>query len=264
MDTNVFRGALLAVVVSLTAVTARAEEWIDLTHTLSEDAVFWPTAQRFEKRTDFEGHTEGGYYYAAYTFTTAEHGGTHIDAPVHFAEGKHTVDDIPLQSLIGQAVVLDLVASIKQQCDYLVSVADIKAWETTHGKIPERSIVLLRTGFGAYWPDPEKYLGTALRGAEGVAKLCFPGLDPEAARWLVSARRVKAVGIDTASIDAGKSSDFAAHVNLMTHNVPAFENVANLDKLPATGVYVVALPAKIGGGSGGPLRIIARTNQQVF
>ncbi|QFU74327.1 cyclase family protein [Halioglobus maricola] len=236
---------------------AAAGEWVDLTYDLSDEAVFWPTAQRFELRTDFEGHTDGGWYYSAYTFTTAEHGGTHIDAPIHFAEGKRHVDEIPLDQLIGDAVVIDVSERARDNCDYQVSIADIKSWENSYGTIKAGTIVLLRTGFGAYWPDAEKYLGTAKRGAEGVAELCFPGLAPDAATLLAEARRVHAVGIDTASIDYGDSKDFAAHVNLMTHNIPAFENVANLDKLPAIGVYVIALPTKIRGGSGGPLRIIA-------
>ena len=238
----------------------RADEspWIDLTHELSEEAIFWPTANRFRMTTDAEGVTDKGYYYSAYSFTTAEHGGTHIDAPVHFAEGRHHVDEIPLAQLIGDAVVVDVSSEVRKNRDHQVSVADLQAWEADHGEIPRHSIVLLRTGFGAYWPDAEKYLGTALRGQEGVAALSFPGLGVDAARWLMSQRDVKAVGIDTASIDHGKTTDFATHVALMTHNIPAFENVANLDKLPATGAWVIALPAKIRGGSGGPLRIVAR------
>ena len=97
-------------------------------------------------------------------------------------------------------------------------------------------------------------------GEAAVAELSFPGLDPAAAEWLVENRGVKAVGIDTASIDRGKSTRFEAHVALMTRNVPAFENVANLERLPATGAFVVALPVKIRGGSGGPLRIVARVD----
>ncbi len=237
---------------------AAAEQWIDLTHELSADAVFWPTAEPFELRTDFEGMTERGYYYSAYSFTTAEHGGTHIDAPVHFAEGRQHVNEIPLERLIGDAVVVDVAAAVAADRDYLVTVADLQRWEREHGEIPTASIVLLRTGFGRYWPDAAAYLGTDLRGEAGAAALSFPGLSAEAANWLVEQRDVKAVGIDTASIDYGRSRDFAAHVALMTHNVPAFENVANLERLPATGALVVALPVKIRGGSGGPLRIVAR------
>jgi kynurenine formamidase len=240
---------------------AEREQWIDLTHELSSDAVFWPTADPFEMTTEFEGTTDGGYYYSAYSFTTAEHGGTHIDAPVHFAEGKHHVNEIPLNQLIGEAVVLDVTTQVKKNRDYLVSVEDFKAWETAHGLIPASSIILLRTGFGDYWPNAGEYLGTELRGEAGVAALSFPGLDGDAARWLVQKRNIKAIGIDTASIDHGKSKSFTAHVELMSHNIPAFENVANLEQLPATGAYVIALPIKIRGGSGGPLRIIARVDQ---
>jgi kynurenine formamidase len=242
---------------AFTANVTSAADWIDLTYPLSEESIFWPTAQRFELRTDFAGHTEGGYYYSAYSFTTAEHGGTHIDAPVHFAEGRHSVDEIPLDRLIGEAVVLDLSRRIDGRCDARVTTQDLQAWEKDNGEIADQSIVLLRTGFGDYWPDAERYLGTALRGKAGVAALCFPGLHPDAATWLAEQRRIKSVGIDTASIDYGKSTDFAAHVNLMTRNIPAFENVANLGSLPARGVYVIALPTLIAGGSGGPLRIVA-------
>jgi kynurenine formamidase len=247
-----------ALVFSSGLLRAQDSPWIDLTHDLSEEAIFWPTANRFTMTTDYEGITEKGYYYSAYSFTTAEHGGTHIDAPVHFAEGRHHVNEIPLEQLIGDAVVVDVSPRVRKNRDHQVSVADLEEWEADHGEIPRHSIVLLRTGFGSYWPDAEKYLGTALRGQDGVAALSFPGLGVDAANWLISERQVKAVGIDTASIDHGKTTDFATHVALMTHNIPAFENVANLDKLPATGAWVIALPAKIRGGSGGPLRIVAR------
>ena len=254
MNAHSFIGILFLLVCS----SASGEGWIDLTHDLSEDAVFWPTADPFKLKTEFDGVTGQGYYYSAYSFTTAEHGGTHIDAPVHFARGRRPVNEIPLDQLIGDAVVVDVTDKVAENRDYRVSVADFTAWEQQHGPMPQGSIVLLRTGFARYWPDPARYLGTSLRGAEGAAALSFPGLHEDAAQWLVEERGIKSIGIDTASIDYGKSKDFAAHVALMTRNVPAFENLANLDGLPATGVYVVALPVKIRGGSGGPLRIIAR------
>ena len=118
-------------------------------------------------------------------------------------------------------------------------------------------IVLLRTGYAARWPDRLRYLGTEERGEAAVAKLHFPGLDPTAAQWLVQHRSIKAVGIDTPSIDYGQSTHFESHVMLFQHNVPALENVANLDRLPQVGFTVIALPMKIGGGSGGPVRIVA-------
>jgi kynurenine formamidase len=117
--------------------------------------------------------------------------------------------------------------------------------------------VLLRTGWGARWGDRGAYLGTALTGPEAVSELHFPGLHPDAARWLVTEREVKAVGLDTPSIDYGQSELFESHVTLFEANVPAFENVASLDRLPPKGFVVAALPMKIRGGTGGPLRIVA-------
>jgi len=87
--------------------------------------------------------------------------------------------------------------------------------------------------------------------------LHFPGLHPDAARWLVRQRDVKAVGLDTASIDYGQSKLFESHQVFGAANVPVFENVANLDRLPRRNLSVIALPMKIDGGSGGPLRAMA-------
>lgn len=230
---------------------------VDLTHSFDEQTVYWPTAQGFELERGFEGVTERGYYYAAHSFCTAEHGGTHIDAPIHFCEGRWTVDEIPPERLVGPGVVIDATAACEADRDYLVGLRDLEAWESEHGRIPDGAIVLLRTGFGRYWPDRERYMGTAERGEEAVAKLHFPGLDPAAATWLGEQRSIDAVGIDTPSIDHGPSRDFEAHVRLFEANIPALENVAHLDRLPAEGFTVIALPIKIRGGSGGPTRIIA-------
>jgi kynurenine formamidase len=236
----------------------RQDTWVDLTYPLSGTSIFWPTAAPFELKTDAEGVTEAGYYYSAYTFSTSEHGGTHIDAPIHFAEGRMTVDQIPLSTLIGSAVVIDVSTKALKNPDYLVTVADLTSWEQVNGRIPNESIVLIRTGYGRYWPDAQDYLGTKMRGQAGVDALHFPGLHPDAATWFVKERIVKAIGIDTASIDFGQSKQYRSHVTLMSANIPAFENVANMNLLPATGAFVVALPIKIEGGSGGPLRIVAR------
>lgn len=232
-------------------------EWIDLTYDFSEETVYWPTANSFVIDTAYVGMNPKGFYYSAYNFCAAEHGGTHMDAPVHFAEGRRSVDQVPVSQLIGPAVKIDVSEKCAADRDYLVTNADIEAWEATHGRIADHTIVLLQTGFGQYYPDPVRYLGTDERGSDAVAKLHFPGLDPDAAAWLVAERRVAAVGLDTASIDRGQATLFGAHVNLMTHNVPAFENVAHLDRVPATGAHIIALPMKIRGGSGGPARIVA-------
>jgi kynurenine formamidase len=249
-------GMLTSTAGALAGVPVGDGAWIDLTHDLSSKSVFWPTARPFELVTDAEGMTKGGYYYSAYSFSGAEHGGTHIDAPVHFAKDGAHVDEIPLSRLIAPAIVIDVAEQCGAERDYLVSVADLERWETAHGPIAKGTIVLLRTGFDRHWPDAARYLGTAERGEPAVAKLHFPGLHPDAARWLVG-KEIASVGIDTASIDHGPSKGFESHVTLMSAQIPAFENLTKLDALPAKGAFVVALPIKIKGGSGGPLRIVA-------
>jgi kynurenine formamidase len=230
--------------------------WIDLSHDFSAQTIYWPTAKPFKLEVVSAQRTPAGYYYAANNFSAAEHGGTHLDAPVHFAEGKWTTDQIPLERLVGQAIVVEVQSGADSSADYRVDKAAINAWEQKHGAIPPGSIVLFRTGWARRWPDRAAYLGTSRMGPEAVSELHFPGIDSATARWLVE-RKVKAVGIDTPSIDYGQSSSFPTHQVLFESNIPAFENVANLDRLPPRGSFVIALPMKIKGGSGGPLRIVA-------
>jgi kynurenine formamidase len=201
--------------------------------------------------------TPAGYYYASNSFFTSEHGGTHLDAPVHFAQGRHSVDAIPLERFFGYAVVVDVTQQSEGDPDYQVTVEDLAAAERAHGRIPNDAILLIRTGFSRRWPDAATYLGTAERGAAAVASLHFPGLHPDAARWIVGNRPVRAVGIDTASIDYGQSTLFESHRILYEVNLPAFENLTALDRLPPRGAFVVALPMKIAGGTGAPLRAVA-------
>lgn len=232
-------------------------KWIDLTHDFSSDSVYWPTGEEFTLETEFEGMTDKGYYYESHRYRASEHGGTHVDAPIHFAEGKHSLDQIPLERLIGDAFVIDVSERALKDPDYLISVEDITTWEKENGKVPDGAILLFNTGYARFWPDRVKYMGTDKRGPDAVKDLHFPGLDPKAAKWLVENRNINAVGLDTPSIDYGQSTLFESHQILFKENIPAIENVANLDKLPAKGAFVIALPMKIKGGSGGPLRIVA-------
>ena len=229
---------------------------VDLSHPYDGQTLFWPTAERFVLKSVADGVTPGGYYYAANWFSMEEHGGTHIDAPRHFADGRWTVDEIPLDRLSGNAAVVDVSAQVARDADYQVTAADLQVWESQHGALQDGTLLLLRTGYSTRWPDAASYLGTAERGAAAVANLHFPGLHPDAARWLIENRRVDAVGIDTASIDFGQSTMFQSHRVLFAADVPAFENLTNLDQLPATGSIVMALPMKIAGGSGAPLRAV--------
>ncbi|MFQ5700234.1 MAG: cyclase family protein [Acidobacteriota bacterium] len=230
---------------------------VDLTYPFDSTTIYWPTEPPFRYERNTEGVTEAGHWYASGRFAAAEHGGTHIDAPFHFWEAGSKLDAIDPGRLIGPGIVVDVSRSCGKDPDYLVTVDDLLGWEKRNGKIPDGAIVLLKTGFGAFYPRRDRYLGTAEMGAAAVAKLHFPGLHPDAARWIATQRSIGAIGLDTASIDRGQSVDFGSHIALFEHDIPALENIANLSDLPEVGFDIIALPMKIGGGTGGPLRIVA-------
>lgn len=231
-------------------------ELVDLTHPFNEETLYWPTAPaRFELDTLAWGHTPQSFFYSAFAFSTPEHGGTHLDAPIHFAEGAHTVDEIPLERLVANAVVIDITEQAANDPDYTLTPDDVRAWEAVHGRVPEGAIVLLRTGWSRHWPDARRYLGDDTPG--DASNLSFPSYGEEAGRLLVERRAVAALGADVASIDAGRSTDFMVHRIAAERNVPGLENLRGLDRLPETGAIVIALPVLIEGGSGGPARVIA-------
>ena len=234
----------------------RTQRLVDLTHPFNAQTIYWPTApSTFTLDRLAYGQTEGGFFYAANALSTPEHGGTHLDAPIHFGEGRHTADQIPLDRLVAPAVVIDVSAKAAADRDYRLTPQDVLDFERRHGRIAPGTIVLLRTGWSRFWPDRKAYLGDDTPG--DASKLHFPSYGAEAARLLVRERRVAALGADVASIDYGPSTDFAVHRIAAESNVPGLENLANLDSLPAAGAIVIALPMKIEGGSGGPLRAIA-------
>lgn len=231
--------------------------WTDLTHEYDSSTVYWPTDANFRHDTVFYGRTPGGYFYSSFKYAAEEHGGTHFDAPVHFHEGGNTIDKVPVSQLHGPGIVIDVTAQCSANRDYLVSSQDMIDWEKQNGAIPEGAIVIIRTGYEKFWNDHLKYLGTLKKGAEGVAELHFPGLSPEASEWITTNRKINAIGLDTPSLDYGQSKDFKTHRILTAAGLTMYENLCNLDQLPATGAYIVALPMKIRGGSGAPLRIVA-------
>ena len=229
---------------------------VDLTHTFDEKTLYWPTSSSaFELRTLAKGMTPGGWFYEANAYSAPEHGGTHLDAPVHFSEMGESAEKVSVRKLIAPAVVLDVTAKAAKDPDYRLTPADVKDWEAAHGAIQRGTIVLLRTGWSARWPDRKRYFGDDT--PNDASHLHFPSYGKEAVELLVKERAVGALGVDTASIDHGPSQDFPVHRIAAAAQVPGLENLADLDELPETGAWLVALPMKIGGGSGGPLRAVA-------
>jgi kynurenine formamidase len=238
-----------------------AQRVVDLTHAFNAKTVYWPTAPaRFGMEKLAYGQTEGGYFYSAYSVSTPEHGGTHLDAPIHFSEKGRTADQVPLEQLIGPSVVIDATERAQADRDYRLSADDVRAFEARHGRIAPGTLVLLRTGWSRHWPDVRAYLGDDTPG--DASKLSFPSYGEDAARLLVEERQVAVLGVDTASIDYGRSQDFRVHRVAAARNVPGLENLTNLDQLPVRGATVIALPMKIEGGSGGPLRAVALVPRQ--
>ena len=229
---------------------------VDLTHPFDQNTIYWPTSPtRFSIDTLAYGPSEGGWFYSSMSVATPEHGGTHLDAPIHFSETGNSSSEIPLERLIGPAVVIDVSAKADADRDYRLTRDDVLAWEAEHGAVPAGALVLLRTGWSQHWPDKLAYLGDDTPG--DASRLSFPSYGEDAARLLVEERRAGALGVDVASIDYGRSTDFMVHRIAGAANVPGFENLTNLDLLPPTGALVLALPMKIGGGTGGPLRAVA-------
>jgi kynurenine formamidase len=234
----------------------RSARVVDLTHPFDEDTIYWPTSPtRFQLTTLTSGMTEGGWFYSANSFCAPEHGGTHLDAPIHFARGQKTADQVPVRQLVAPAVLIDVSEAAASDPDHRLSLAEVRAWEKKHGTIPGGAIVLLRTGWSKRWPDRKRYLGDDTPG--DASNLHFPSYGADAVGFLVRERRVGAIGVDTASIDHGPSKDFPVHRLVAAANVPGLENLTDLESVPEAGAWVVALPMKIAGGSGGPLRAIA-------
>lgn len=248
-------GAVLLCAVSSADATIDNAKLVDLTYPLDEHTVFWPTNKPFRWTESAWGRTAGGYWYASGEFSMSEHGGTHIDAPIHFAEGRLAVDEIPLTQLVAPAVVIDVRQSVAGDRDYRLTLQDIERWEQRHGPIAPGSIVLMWSGWGQHWPDPKRYLGSETPG--DATTLHFPGFSQEAAKFLTAKRQVAGIGVDTASIDYGQSADFIVHQVINGANRYGLENVAHLDALPPRGATLIALPIKIKRGTGGPVRIIA-------
>lgn len=232
---------------------------IDLTYPLSPDSLYWPTGSRFEHQQLDWGMSEGGYWYASAAFSSPEHLGTHLDAPIHFGENGWANADIPIERLFAHGVVIDITSKSNASADATLSVDDIEAWEQRNNTLQEGSIVIVRTGWASGWPDWETYYGSST--PTDVATLHFPGISPEAAQALVN-RGIFGVGIDTASIDPGNSSTFEAHQILAAANVFNLENLTNVDGLPEAGFDIIALPMKIKDGTGGPARVVAIVSQR--
>ena len=221
---------------------------IDLTIPLGEGIVMWPGAQAPEAETVVTVAHDG---YFARRVSFFEHSGTHFDAPCHFIEGQTTVDKVPVESLVRHAAVIDIAGRIGDDADGELLLEDIHMFEEAHGRIPDGSAVLLRTGWEEFNHDERRYAGAP-------DDLRFPGFGVEAAKFLVDERKIGGLGTDTLGIDPGGATHFPVH-SQVTHpkGIWHLENLQNLKLLPPLGAWIVVGVLPLIGGSGSPARVIA-------
>lgn len=222
---------------------------LDLSYAINERLVPWPgDAPCFEAETNASFEKDGFF---TRSFWMLEHYGTHLDAPIHFAPGKMTIDEIPPERFFGRAVVIDVQTQGAADPDYQSPAGLLDAWENRHGRIPTGAIVLLRTGWASRWPDQKRY-----RNQDPAGKMHFPGFSLSAVRRCIE-RGVSGLGCDTMSVEFGASEDFALHRLSLGAGLYHLENLADLGGLPEAGAWLVVAPIKLQGGSGGPVRVFA-------
>ena len=226
-------------------------EVVDLGYALNEANPYWPGEGYSPFHFEILATLEDDGVYSG-TFSTAEHLGTHLDAPNHFETGQPSVDQISLEDLIAPLVVVDIQEACRSNPDYRLSRQDLKSWEEQHGPIPYGSVVFGLTGWGLYWDDYDRY-----KNQDASGQLHFPGFSEEAAVFLVEEREIKGIGIDTLSVDYGLSTDFPIHHIVNGAGAYHIENAANLDRIPLSEAWIIIAPIKIEEGSGGPARVWA-------
>ncbi len=242
-------GLVIFLIASWSISQIRLPAWkvVDLTHTLHPGIPVWPGNPPFEFR-NLARHFQGYY---ANAFSCAEHTGTHVDAPIHFVEGRRSMHEVPVTQLVGEACVIDVRNKVARNPDYLVSVSDIRDFENRYGQIPSGAFVIAWTGWEERWTDPKRYVNMDEQGV-----MHFPGFGADAAKLLIE-RNIAGVGIDTLSIDNGPSKDFMTHKILLGANKVGIENLANLKEVPPRSATIIVGALKIQDGSGATARVIA-------
>jgi kynurenine formamidase len=246
----------------LDGLASGAVEIVDLTQPLSESTPVIKLPPPFVNtpglsREEISHYDDRGPAWAWYTLTIGEHVGTHLDAPIHWITGKDGADvaSVEPEHLIGPACVIDKTAETEADPGYLLTAADLEAWEAEHGRVPENGWVLLRTGWGSRAQDEAAFLNVGENGPS------TPGPDAEASRWLARERQISGFGVETVGIDAGAAGGFdppfPVHNLLLGAGRLGLTQLANLDRLPITGALIVVSPLKLVGGTGSPSRVFA-------
>jgi kynurenine formamidase len=230
------------------AQTAPASRVVDLTHTLDTAFPTFFGRPGIEIKKTFDFKKDG---FNLTEWSVLEHSGTHIDAPIHFAETGPGPAELEIRSLVVPLAVIDVTAKAAANPDYQVTVADIREWEARHNGLPASCCVAMNSGW-------DKHVGTPrFTGQDANKVFHFPGFAPEAAEFLLRERAVWGLAIDTLSLDHGPSKDFRTHYAWLPTGRWGLENVANLGAVPAKGATLVVGAPKIKDATGGPSRLVA-------
>ena len=222
---------------------------VDLTHPIKPGIPLWPGDPPVQFETTASIPAEG---YFLRRFSMGEHSGTHISTPSALFDQGPGPDSIPPETLIAPAVVIDARSSASMDPDYLLTVGDLEEWERKHGKIAAGSIVLLLTGWGRYWYEPERFINLGLDGL-----MHTPGFTSETVACLLDERGAAGIGIDTHGVDAGRDPGLEASRAALSRGALVLECLNNLDQLPATGATLVIGRLPLVGGSGSPASVLA-------
>jgi kynurenine formamidase len=237
-------------------------EVVDLTAPLSSDTPILQLPEQFGQTARFEfelisRYDEQGPGWYWNNFRTGEHTGTHFDAPIHWVTGRDGEDvaSVPVQRLVGPAVVLDFAAQARQNPDFLLEVSDIEAWQQEHGPLPAGGWLLYRTGWDVRAHSQEEFLNADENGPH------TPGMSVECAWWLAESAPIVGLGVETVGSDAGAAATFdpmfPCHTFMHGAGKYGLTQLRNLDRLPPTGAVVIASPLRIVNGSGSPVRVLA-------
>lgn len=220
----------------------------DMTHELHEGfPTYFGTQQFFmDQKFNFKEHS-----FNLFELRVNEHTGTHIDAPLHFSADGNSVAEIPVSNLVAPLCVIDIAARAEGDADATVTPDDVKAWVAKNGDIPANACIAMHSGWGAH-VSSDKF-----RNADADGKQHYPGFHVEAAKMLIEETGAMSLAVDTLSLDHGISADFATHYAWLPTGRFGIENIANLDKVPASGATLVIGAPKHRGGTGGPARIFA-------
>ncbi|MGH8945059.1 MAG: cyclase family protein [Acidimicrobiia bacterium] len=250
-------GAVLAAGAALTVATPapalafprKAKRTMDLTHRLVRafPSFFGPQAVSDTVLTDFD---TAGFF--SKQWTLVEHIGTHVDSPGHFDQGNRLVDDLTPSDLVAPIVVIDITEKAADDPNAMVEPEDLVAFERRHGRIPERALVCMNSGW-----DSKVDNGDDFRGGSGFPDLNFPGFSIDATDWLVAGRDPVGIGLDTMSLDPGNSATFDVHVGFLATGRYEVESLANLGSIPPRGALGFVGPIPWEDGSGAPCKVIA-------